>query len=222
MAEGSFTSTRAVRIAARWTTELVVVFVGVYGAFALSEWEEDRERADRASQVKAALAEEIRGIQGNTRRVALHAPGMLEQMDSAMSAGVPVPLEPMMEAIGFRMHVWEGTLASGGLGLLDVETFYHVSEFYNELNKGFVQLAQMRELSETMLLPLLDQPPSIFYEPAAADGSLRLKPQYRWYMDGTRRTAFIARCVTVMGDSLLIELGAAPDSAAPQLLADDC
>ena len=35
---------RVARIVARWTTELVVVFVGVYAAFAVAEWDEARER----------------------------------------------------------------------------------------------------------------------------------------------------------------------------------
>ena len=213
---------RVTRIAARWTTELVVVFVGVYGAFALSEWEEDRERERRAAQVKAALVEEIEGIQHNTRRVALQGPVRMQQMDSAMRAGATPPLEPMMEAIGFRTHVWEATLASGEHRLLDVATFYRVSDFYNLLNAGFEQLAQLRELSQTMILPALDEDPARFYEPAGQHGAVRLRPQYQWYSAGHWRTVSIARCVTVLGDSLLLQLGAVPDTTAPPLSAQDC
>lgn len=216
-------STRRIgSVIARWTIELAVVFVGVYGAFALSEWEEDRERAQRAAQVRTALIEEIRGIQYNTRNAALTIQGMVARMDTAMRAGTTPPLQPMMEAIGFRTHVWDATMASGELGLLDVETFYDVSEFYNELNAGFMQLEQLRELSQSMLLPALDQPAASFYEPTGSGAALRLRPQWRWYLYGIGRTGRIARCVTVMGDSVLLRLGAEPDTTAPRMTADEC
>lgn len=215
-------TTRVGRIAARWTTELAVVFVGVYGAFALSEWEEDREQAERADQVRAALIEEIRGIQKNTSWVARSFPGALSEMQSKMEQGETPPLAPMIEPIGFRTHVWESTMASGGLGLFDVETFYDISEFYNLLNAGFEQLAQLRELSETMLVPRLGEPPAHFYEAADSGRAVRLRPEYVWYVQGMQRTQSLARCITVIGDSVLIGLGATPDTTLGPLSPADC
>ena len=170
--------TRIGRMVARWTTELLVVFVGVYAAFAVQEWDEEREHEERARQVRAALAEEIRDVQINSYRFALQLPGYLAGIDSALAAGEAVRPEPQMEAIGFRPHVWEATLASGGIALLDVRTFYDLSRFYNELNAGFEQLRQLRALSEAQLLPRLNDPPESFVEPdlrrdliASASGS---------------------------------------------------
>jgi hypothetical protein len=213
---------RVARIAARWTTELAVVFVGVYGAFALAEWEEDREREERAAQIRGALIQEIRGIQEETRNGVFYMGLALSQLDSAMKAGMTPRLQPEMQPIGFRTHVWDATLASGELGLLDVETFYEVSEFYNRLNAGLEQLRQIQELSKTMLLPVLDEPAANLYEAADSAGRVRLRPQYRWYVEGLGRTRAIARCVTVLGDTLLLHLGAAIDTSLPPMPAEGC
>lgn len=209
-------------IIARWTTELLVVFVGVYGAFAVAEWDEAREREQRAAQLRSALAEEVRGVQANTHRVAEIMPLYVGRLDSLMAAGVAFRPEPQMEAIGFRTHVWEASLASGALSLLDFDAFYRASMFYNELNAGFQQIEQLADLSTALLLPAAEAPPASFFEPDAAGSGLRLRPQYRWYVTGLRRLGRLARCVTVLGDTLLVELGAAPDTARAALDPEGC
>lgn len=70
--------------------------------------------------------------------------------------------------------MWNGTLDSDGMELLDIPTIYSLSRFYNSLNAGFEQLAQLRSLSETMLLPNADRPASEFYDPATGE----LRPRY--------------------------------------------
>lgn len=208
---------------ARWTTELVVVFVGVYSAFAVAEWDEEREREERAAQLRAALAVEVRDIQSNTHRVAVGLPLQVAVLDSLMASGRPFRPEPQMEPIGFRAHVWDASLASGALALLDVETFLDASLFYNELNAGFEQIAQLRNLSESMLLPQLDEPLASFFEPdPARPRALRLRQQYAWYRSGMIRLARQARCITVLGDSLLEQMGAPRDTALEALDPDGC
>jgi|GEM_PF-1676105 len=204
-------------VIARWTTELAVVFVGVYGAFALAEWEESRERERRAEMVRAALAEEIAGIIDNTGRVAVNMPPQLAMRDSLVARGQMPRLNPMLEPILVDTHIWQSTIAGGGIELLDVETFYRLSEFYNLLNAGFVRLEQLRRLSEQMLLPRLDAPIEEFYR----SDPVALRPQYDWYMRGFREVSIIARCVTVRGEALLENLGA-PVSEPSGLSGEDC
>lgn len=208
-------------LVARWTTELLVVFVGVYGAFALSEWEESREREERASQIRAALASEIRGIQGNTRGVALAFPAQIAAMDSAMRAGDTPPLEPLLEPVRVESHVWEATLQGGGLIYFDVDTFVTISEFYNLLNAGFEQLEQLRLLSERSLLPQAGADAATFYTPAPG-GGMRLRPEYRWYTMGLSRLGWLARCITAYGDTVLTRIGEATERTVAPVEAGDC
>lgn len=182
--------------------ELAVVFVGVYAAFALTEYGERRRATERRQQLQAALVREIRDITLNTRRVAEALPPQLARFDSAVAAGARPPLEPWMEPVRVRTHMWEATLQSGGLDLFDVPTVYAISQFYNELIAGFEQLSQLRELSETILLPNLGRSADEFYDP----GTGELRPKYAWFRSGLGRLSRLASEITASGDSLVAQL----------------
>jgi hypothetical protein len=199
-------TTRADRRLRRYTVrlalELAVVFIGVYAAFALSEYEARRDASARRRQLQSALVREIRDLTSNTRRVAEQLPIELSRFDTAVVNGERPPLAPWIEPIRVQPHMWTATLQSGALDLFDVSTVYGISTFYNELNAGFEQLAQLRSLSETVLIPNLDRAPSEFYE--ASGRSLR--PKYSWYRTGLGRLATLAARITFLGDSLVAEL----------------
>jgi hypothetical protein len=189
----------------RLALELLVVFIGVYGAFALSEHEKRREASKRREQLQAAIVREVRDITANTRRVATQLPQQLAQFDSAVAAGGRPPLAPWIEPVRVDTDMWDVTLQSGALDVFDVATVYDISQFYNELNAGFEQLAQLRGLSETVLIPVLGRGSEEFYGP---DNQLR--PNYRWYRDGLGRLSRLAASITAHGDSLVRSL--APDT----------
>lgn len=181
--------------------ELGVVFVGVYAAFALSAWQVRREKVERRQQVEQALVSEIRDITTNTRQAAAWTAEMIASYDSAFAAAGTPTLQPLIEPVRVQAHMWEATLESGGLELLDVGTIYQLSQFYNELNAGFEQLAQLRGLSEGVLIPNLGRGSVEFYEEAG-----RLRPKYGWYMVGLRNLRVLAERITALGDSLVVEL----------------
>ena len=76
------------------------------------------------------------------------------------------------------------------------------SEFYNGLNAGFEQLAQLRTLSETVLIPNLDSGPKEFYDPATK----QLRSKYTWYLEGLRHVGDLAVGITAHGDKLVADL----------------
>jgi hypothetical protein len=185
----------------RLVFELLVVFVGIYSAFALTAWQAGREAAERRQQIEQALIQEIRDITGNTHQASLWAADMVAFYDSAFAAGGRPQLQPLIEPIRVRAHMWEATLESGGLELLDVGRIYELSRFYNELNAGFEQLAQLRALSEGVLIPNLGRDVEEFYEEPG-----RLRAKYAWYMLGLRNLEGLAERITAMGNSLVLEL----------------
>jgi hypothetical protein len=170
---GPTRSSRRVPVPARLLLELVVVFVGVYAAFALSEHQRQRVAEERRKQTQLALVREIESITEVTRRVAQQIPAAVARFDSLVAAGARPALEPMIEPVRVESHMWQATLASGGLELFDVGAVFRLSQFYNELNAGFEQLAQLRGLSETVLIPNLDRGDDEFYDPSS--GALREK-----------------------------------------------
>jgi hypothetical protein len=106
-----------------------------------------------------------------------------------------------------QTHMWEATLQSGALDLFDIPTIYSPSQFYNELNAGFEQLAQLRDLSETVLIPNLERGSSEFYQ---SNGKLR--PKYHWYRKGLGRLSYLAARITAFGDTAQLRF---PDQARP-------
>ncbi len=189
---------RVVPFAARLGFELLVVFLGVYGASAFADYQQGRRVARERREIERALAAEIRDITANTRNAERQTGRLLAVYDSLWTAGQQPPLQPLIEPVRFQTHLWETTLQSGRLGLLGVETAYALSAFYNELNAGFGQLGQLRGLSETMILPNLDTP-AAFYDPATG----RLKQGYGWYVQGVQALHDEAGRITVLGDSLV-------------------
>lgn len=193
---------RIARILAPWLIELVIVFIGVYAAFALTQYQAERETIARREQIVQALVREIEDIAANTRRVAERMPDVLAYYDSTMAAGAMPALEPLIEPVRVQTHMWEAALESGGLDVLDVPTMYRLSAFYNMLNAGFEQLAQLRHLSETVLLPNAGRGPEEFYDPTTK----QLRPKYTWYLDGLRNLSGVAQNITTLGDSIVADL----------------
>jgi hypothetical protein len=192
--------------------ELLIVFVGVYAAFALSQYEARREAAERRHQLQDALVREISDLTSNTRRVAQQLPIELAHFDSAAAAGRHPVLQPWIEPVRVQTHMWQATLQSGALDLFDIPTVYRLSQFYNELNAGFEQLAQLRSLSESVLIPNLERGTSEFYEP---DGR-HLRPKYQWYRAGLGHLAVLSASITALGDSLTNQLASQQTRVAPQ------
>jgi hypothetical protein len=118
------------RTLTRIALEILIGFVGVYAAFALSAYKERRDLVDRRHQIKRALIAEVRPIVALARSNAPAYDSALAAFDSSVKAGRPAPY-PFVESIGLADHVWEATKQGGGLNLIDVPTFVALSQFYN-------------------------------------------------------------------------------------------
>lgn len=193
----------------RWRTyfvrlalELIIVFAGVYFASAFVDHQKAKETEQRRHQIRQALMREIEMITNNTRRASAGVKEALVYYQREIEQKKYPPLEPFLEPVRVEAHMWDATLASGGLDLFDVPTVYALSSFYNELNEGFATLNQLRDLSERMLLPVAGAPASEYYDLASG----KVRPRYAWYFEQQKRLARIAGQITEMGDSLLVEL----------------
>src|SRR5215475_8071484 len=80
----------------RWIAELVLVFVGVYGAFWLNNYQQHREDAGRRDQILAALEEQLReGIDSGKINRAKQEQEAAE-FRRALEAGEMPPLKPFI------------------------------------------------------------------------------------------------------------------------------
>ena len=85
----------------RWTAELVLVFIGVYAAFWLNNYQQHRQDAERRDRILASLQQELRrGIEsGKTvtaqeeqraaefRRAVLSTPGFVRLVGDTVASG---------------------------------------------------------------------------------------------------------------------------------------
>jgi len=83
----------------RWAAELLLVFVGVYGAFWLNNYQEHREEAGRRDQILASFEEQLRqGIEsGKTNRA--NQEKKAAEFRRALDAGEMPPLQPFSPPI---------------------------------------------------------------------------------------------------------------------------
>jgi len=162
---------RIVQSLRRLAVEILVGFVGVYAAFALSAYKERIDAVDRRHQLKRALIREIIPLVDVSKRNVGSYKAALARFDSAVAAGARPTPRPFVEPLGLGMDVWEGTKQAGGLNLIDVPTFVRLSQFYNSWSTMVAYYAQLRDLSVTVILPNVGRDPDVFYDPKT--GALR-------------------------------------------------
>src|SRR6516225_12411422 len=80
----------------RWMAELVLVFVGVYAAFWLNNYQQHRQEAQRRDQILASLEQEfLRGIESG-RITGAKQERQAAEFRRALDAGEMPPLRPFV------------------------------------------------------------------------------------------------------------------------------
>lgn len=188
------------RAAGQVALQLAIVFVGVYAAFALAQVQAERDQDARRGALRAALAEEL-GVVAEQGRKGAPEFAQLRQYVAAIDGGMRPPLQPLDTNIPFSPDVWEATLASGGLELLDPALVIRLSTFYSSVRHLMHQIDQNDEATRALLLPNLDRPPSEFY-----DNDGRIRPKYMWFRRHIGRLAERVPEIGAEADSLRAEL----------------
>ena len=150
----------------RWTAELVLVFVGVYGAFWLNNYQQHRQDAERRDQILASLEEQLReGIESGKINRAKQEQKAAE-FRRALDAGEMPPLQPFVFTTDYSPSDLATMLQSGGVQLLDVETLMALRNDESVIRWGLSRMARYQKLSDELIVPNLDQDISFFYDPA--------------------------------------------------------
>ena len=163
----------------RWAAELVLVFVGVYAAFWLNNYQQDREEAGRRDQILASFEEQLRqGIEsGKTNRAKQEQKAA--EFRRALAAGEMPLLQPFVFTTDYSPTDWASMLQSGGVQLLDVQTLIAVRNDESVIRWGLSRMAWYQKLSDELIVPNLDQDISFFYDPATK----KLRKRFEIYPD---------------------------------------
>ena len=142
------------------------MFVGVYGAFWLNNYQQQRQEAGRRDQILASLEGQLReGIESGKINRAKQEQKAAE-FRRALDAGEMPPLQPFVFTTDYSPTDWATMLQSGGVQLLDVQTLMAVRNDESVIRWGLSRMAWYQKLSDELIVPNLDQDISFFYDPA--------------------------------------------------------
>jgi hypothetical protein len=182
--------------------ELFVVFVGVYAAFALTDWDRRRHDDQQRERLRVALLAEVRGTTAIAQTARQSVQRLRDDFESRRQRGErPVP-SPVLSETRADPNVWNATVAAGGIELIDVGTFVRLARYYNAVQAGLESGQALRRLSEQMLVPRLGERPETFYR----EDGVTLRPEYRWYPDLLAQIEQIGGIVVARGDSIVAVL----------------
>ena len=172
----------------RWTAELVLVFVGVYAAFWLNDYQQHRQDAERRDRILASIERTLReGIDSNKTSRAKQQQEATE-FRRALDAGEMPPLRPFVFTTDYSPGDFAALLQSGGIQLLDLETLTALRNDETIIRWGLSRMTRYTKLSDELIVPNLDQDISFFYDPATK----KLRKRFEFYpeaLDATVRFA---------------------------------
>jgi len=172
----------------RWAAELVLVFVGVYAAFWLNDFQQHRQDAERRDRILASIERTLReGIESNKTSRAKQQQEATE-FRRALDAGEMPPLHPFVFTTDYSPGDFAALLQSGGIQLLDLETLTALRNDETIIRWGLSRMTRYTKLSDELIVPNLDQDISFFYDPVTR----KLRKRFEIYpeaLDATVRFA---------------------------------
>ena len=162
--------------------EVVLVFLGMYGAFVLERMHDDDMDLLRKRQILQALVDEFAnyeeelGSASNSLDEGYGIPFFTAYSSGEKPFPRPIPFGGMGSV---NTGIWEAMLQSGGIEVLEVELIQGVQGFFKKLQDLLDLYSRFERLSESMILPEMDQSVDFFYEPKGSE----LRDKYKWYVN---------------------------------------
>jgi hypothetical protein len=171
-----------------WVAELVLVFVGVYAAFWLNNYQQHRHDAERRDRILASLEQELRrGIESG-KTVTAQEEQRAAEFRRALEAGQMPPLGPFVFTTDYSPGDIATLLQSGGVELLEVKTLTALRELESAIRWGLSDIQRYQKLSDELIVPNLDQDISFFYDPATR----KLRKRFEIYPQALQATVKFA------------------------------
>jgi hypothetical protein len=173
----------------RWLAELILVFVGVYAAFWLNNYQQHRQDAQRRDQILATIEKELgQGIESGKVNRAKEEQQAAE-FQRALDAGQMPPLRPFVFITDYSPGDFATLLQAGGIELLDVKTLIALRNDESVIRWGLNRMARYTKLSDELIVPNLDQDISFFYDPVTR----KLRQRFQMYPEALQATVKFAR-----------------------------
>src|SRR2546426_1668106 len=171
-----------------WVAELVLVFVGVYAAFWLNNYQQHQQDAERRDRILASIEQLLQeGIKSGKINRAKQERRAAE-FQHALDAGAMPQLQPFVFITDYSPGDFATMLQSGGNQLLDLETLTALRNDESVIRWGLSGMARYQKLSDELIAPNLDQDISFFYDPATK----KLRKRFEIYPEALQATVKFA------------------------------
>jgi hypothetical protein len=172
----------------RWTAELVLVFIGVYAAFWLNNYQQHEQEAKHRDRILASLERTLREGIASGKVNAAQEERERAKFQRALDAGEMPPLRPYVFTTDYSPGDFAALLQSGGVQLLDVETLTALRNDESVIRWGLSKLQRYQKLSDELIVPNLAQDTSFFYDPATR----KLRKPFEMYPEALQATVQFA------------------------------
>ena len=163
-------------------SELVFIFLGLYGAFLLERHNDDKNDIIRKRQILQALVDEFDGYSREFAEASATIDENYAEPFLSAYAGqekpFPTPI-PFGGLSSVNTGIWEAMLQSGGIDVLEVEDIQRVQGFFKKMQDFLDLFSRFETLTTAFIMPEMDQNASFFYE----EESPQLRSQYGWYVN---------------------------------------
>ena len=188
----------------RWTAELVLVFVGVYAAFWLNNYQQRQQDAERRDRILGSIEQLLQqGIESGKINRAKQERRAAE-FQRALDAGEMPQLQPFVFITDYSPGDFATMLQSGGNQLLDLETLTALRNDESVIRWGLSGMARYQKLSDELIVPNLNQDISFFYDPATR----KLRKQFEIYPEALQATVKFANDLERTHTALLKQIQA--------------
>src|SRR5437763_11329007 len=173
----------------RWAAELVLVFIGVYAAFWLNNFQQHQQDAERRDRILASIEQTLReGIESSKINRTTEQQPAAAEFRRALDASEMPPLRPFVFITDYSPSDLATMLQSGGVQLLDVQTLRALRNDESVIRWGLARMARYQKLSDELIVPNLDQDIAFFYDPATK----KLRKQFEIYPEALEATVKFA------------------------------
>lgn len=145
---------------------MLLVFLGAYAAFWLTNYQLHRADVRRHEQILGWLEERIKEGLENTKEDAQKHDRQVAEFRRALAAGEMPPLGPFSFTTDYSASDMSSVLQAGGYEVLDIKTLTALRDLESTIRSGLDRMTHYQKLSDELIWPNLDQDISFFYDPA--------------------------------------------------------
>jgi hypothetical protein len=149
----------------KWAAELLLVFLGAYAAFWLSNHQERLEQAHRRQQILSALEEQATSDLASAKALRESQAKGLAAFKQRLDAGEMPALNSFAFTSDYSATDMATLLQSGGYQLLDIKTVVALRHAETILRNGISTMQRAQQLSDDLIAPNLEQDITFFYDP---------------------------------------------------------